>query len=129
MALIHPLLGVLASRPEMLTEHAGAYAALASAELREAVRQWRRRLLVQVLAAALALAGLGLGGVAALLAAALPLASMPAPWALVAVPGALLLLAAGLAGWQARMVVTLDWTALQAQWALDQALWREAAQA
>lgn len=127
--LIHPFFRALASQPELLAEHAGAYAALASAELGAAARQWRRRLVVQLLAAALALAGLGLGGVALLLVAALPVGGMPAPWVLAVVPASLLGVAGALGWWQARLAAALDWGTLQAQWALDQALWREAAEA
>lgn len=130
--LIHPLFRTLASRPDLLVQHAGAYAALAQAELGEAARCWRQRLLWGLVVAVLALLALGLGGVALLLAAAVPLAQMPAPWVLVALPAGLGVLALVLGVWQAwrhRGRTVFDAALWRAQWAQDQALWQEATQA
>ncbi len=123
---LHQLFKALSEQPEVLAEHAAAYAALASAELGAAARTWRRRLGLQLLSAGLAVLGLGLGGAAILLAAAMPLAAMPAPWVLAALPLALLALAAALAWWQSRLADAHTLDTLRAQWALDCALWREA---
>lgn len=130
--LIHPLFRTLASRPDLLAEHAGAYAALAQAELGEAARRWRERLLWGLVVTVLALLALGLGGVALLLAAALPVDRMPAAWVLVALPASLALLALALGVWQARChrdQAVFDAALWRAQWAQDQALWQEAASA
>lgn len=127
--LIHPFFRTLASRPDLLADHAGAYAALAQAELGEAARRWRQRLLWWAVAALLALMALGLGGVALLLAAALPTAQMPAAWVLVALPGGLGAIALGLALWQlsrSQGPAVFDAALWREQWAQDQALWQEA---
>lgn len=120
--MIHPLIKVLATRPDLLADHVGAYAALIAAEAVEAAGAARHRLLWAACAAALGLTGLGLAAVAGLLAAALPWAAMPAPWLLPALP-ALCLLAALLCQWRSRQaVVTLTLDAVREQWALDAAL-------
>ena len=128
--LIHPFFRTLASRPDLLADHAGAYAALAQVELGDAARRWRRRLLGWAVAAVLGLLALGLGGVALLLAAALPTAQMPAAWVLVALPGGLAVLALALVFWQwrqGRSQAVFDTALWREQWAQDQALWQEAA--
>jgi hypothetical protein len=99
--VIHPLFITIARQPGLFLEHADAYADLAMAE----VASWRSRLqqrtTLVVAALLLALLGLGLAGVAGLLAAALPIHTMPLPWLLWALPLAPLLLAA-LLGWRVR---------------------------
>jgi hypothetical protein len=83
---MHPLLDVIATRPQLLAEHAQAYAELVAAELPRATAAWKRQALLNGLALLGLLASLMLGGVALMLWAALPLASMPTPWLLIAVP-------------------------------------------
>lgn len=101
--MIHPLFITMAKEPGLFLEHADAYAELAVAEL----ACWRNRLQQRALLAAAAalftLLGLGLAGVAGLIAAAIPWQSMPVPWVLWALPLALLLLAAFL-GWRVRQL-------------------------
>ena len=101
--MIHPLFITMAKKPGLFLEHADAYADLAVAEL----ACWRNRLQQRALLAAaavlFALLGLGLAGVASLIAAAIPWQSMPVPWVLWALPLALLLLAAFL-GWRVRQL-------------------------
>ena len=41
--IIHPLVKTLVGRPELLAEHAGAYAELAGAELSQAAKRLRLR--------------------------------------------------------------------------------------
>ena len=125
--LIHPFFKALVSQPELVAEHAGAYAALASAEVGEVVTQWRLRILLQLLAAGLAVTGVGLGGVALMWLGAQGAAAMPAPWVLAAVPGACLGGAAVLAWWQSTLNTKADLASLRTQWALDRQLWQEAA--
>jgi hypothetical protein len=83
---VHPLLQLAATRPQLLAEHAEAYAELAAAEAGAALAAWRR----QTVLAAVALASLGvaavLAGVALMLWAVVPPADIQAPWALVAAP-------------------------------------------
>lgn len=101
--MIHPLFITMAKKPGLFLEHADAYADLAVAEL----ACWRNRLQQRALLAAagalFALLGLGLAGVAGLIAAAIPWQSMPAAWVLWALPLAFLLLAAFL-GWRVRQL-------------------------
>lgn len=121
---LHPLFRTLATQPDLLADHAGAYLALASAEVDLAARQVRAR--AQLAAAALACGALGTGlaGMALLLLAAMPVQAMPAPWALAVVPAVPFVLA--LALWQAqrRLAVDLRFAALREQLALDQQLWQ-----
>jgi cytochrome bd-type quinol oxidase subunit 2 len=101
--VIHPLFITIAKQPAVFLDHADAYAELAMAE----VACWRSRLQQRatliVAAVLLALLGLGLAGVATLLAAALPLHAMPQPWLLWALPLVPLLIAALLA-WRIRQL-------------------------
>lgn len=126
--LIHPFFKALVSQPELVAEHAGAYAALASAEVGEVARQWRLRILMQLVAAGLAVTGVGLGGVALMWLGAEGASSMPAPWVLAAVPGLCLGGAAALAWWQSRLNTRADLATLRTQWQLDRQLWQEAAE-
>ena len=77
---MHPLLHLIATRPQLLAEHAQAYAELVSTELPRASAAWKRQALLNTLAWLGFLAALLLGGVALMLWASLPLSSMPAPW-------------------------------------------------
>ena len=95
--MIHPFFTKLVTKPGLFAEHAGAYAELAAAEALQLSARWKRQLLLTLVVAVCALLGLGLAGVAALLAAAVPVATMPAPWVLWALP-ALPLVAAGCCG-------------------------------
>ena len=84
--MIHPLFTRLVTQPGLFAEHAGAYAELAAAEAQQLGSRWKRQLLLTVAAGILGLLGVGLAGVALLLAAAIPIDTMPAGWALWAVP-------------------------------------------
>lgn len=120
--MIHPLIKVLATRPDLLADHLGAYAALIAAEAAEAAQAAQRRLLWAACAAGLALCGLLLAAMAGLLAAALPWSAMPAPWVLPLLP-ALCWGAALLCHWRGRKaVVALALDTVREQWALDAAL-------
>lgn len=125
--MIHPFFSTLLTRPELLAEHASAYAELASVEAALAAGEWRRRSVRTACAALLALLGIGWGGVALLLAAVWPLAQMPAPWVLVAVPALPLLLAlvVALAGGLRRRQTAPAFALLRQQIAEDSALIRQ----
>ncbi len=125
--MIHPFFSTLLTRPELLAEHASAYAELASVEVALAADEWRRRGVWTACAGLLALMGIGWGGVALLLAAAWPLAQMPAPWLLVAVPAVPLLLAlvVALVGGLRRRRSTPAFALLRQQIAQDSALIRQ----
>lgn len=118
------LLQRLATRPELLLEHLDAYAELVSVEAGEAASAIRRQALWFAMAGIGAAVALALSGVAALLASALPLATMPVPWALVLVPLAWWVFA-GVCLWAAHRAETAArFPVLRAQWAADVALLR-----
>jgi hypothetical protein len=120
------LVRLLVTRPEMLADHVGAYAELASAEAREAATTLRKRAILMAAAAALSTLGLMLGGVALLLVAALPLQNMPAPWVLAALPLALLALAGVCVLVLRQKPIAKSFALLRQQMAQDAALLREA---
>jgi uncharacterized membrane protein YqjE len=101
--VIHPLFITMAKEPGLFLEHADAYADLAVAELACWRSRLQQRAMLAAVAALFALLGLGLAGVAGLIAAAIPWQAMPMPWVLWALPLALLLLAAFL-GWRVRQL-------------------------
>jgi uncharacterized membrane protein YqjE len=84
--MIHPLLHLMATQPQLLADHAEAYADLLGEELVSASARWKRRVLLN----SIALCSLGvaavLGGVALMLWAIIPPADIQAPWALVVAP-------------------------------------------
>ena len=83
---MHPLFHLIASRPQLLADHAQAYAELVAAEIPRVSAAWKRSALLTA-AAVLGMAlALGLAGVALMLWAVLPEASMRAQWALLVVP-------------------------------------------
>ena len=126
---VHPLFKALLSRPELLAEHAGAYAELASVEVAEAAQRARQRAVLAAAALGCAVAGSLLGGIALLALAVVPVSAMPAPWALAVVPGVPLLAAAALWSAQSRHAGQQAFARLREQWMLDQALIGEAGQA
>lgn len=92
---MQPLLRMIAQRPELLVEHARAYAELLTAQSGQACAAWQRRAVLGAAALALIVLALALAGVALMLVAMLPAAADQSRWVLVAVP--LLPLLAGLA--------------------------------
>ena len=99
--MIHPVFITMAKNPGLFLEHASAYSDLASAEVDVLTGDLKHRSVLTVASVLLGLLGLGLAGAAGLLAAALPLADMPQPWLLVAIPLVPLLASAALA-WRLR---------------------------
>ena len=85
--MIHPLLRLVASQPQLLADHAEAYAGLLGDEIVRSAARLKHRVLLSAIALCLGGAAAVLAGVAVLLWAALPPASIQAPWALIAVPG------------------------------------------
>ncbi|HWK83174.1 MAG TPA: phage holin family protein [Caldimonas sp.] len=92
--MIHPLLRLVATQPQLLGDHVEAYAELVGDELRKTSSAWATRLALYAAALCLLCVGLVLTGVALMLWASLPAGSFPTPWVLVAVP-AVTLVAAG----------------------------------
>lgn len=83
---MHPLLHLIATRPQMLADHAEAYAELVTSEIGAVSASLKRRAVL----GAVALCCLGvaavLAGVAVMLWAVIPQSSMHAPWALLVAP-------------------------------------------
>jgi cytochrome bd-type quinol oxidase subunit 2 len=84
--MIHPLLRLIATQPQLLADHAEAYAGLVSEELGKTATVWKRRVVYGVVALSLVAVGVVLAGVALMLWATTPTANMQAPWALIATP-------------------------------------------
>jgi hypothetical protein len=84
--MLHPLLHLVATQPQLLAEHAEAYAEMVAAQVGAVSARWKRRAVLN----AVALCSLGvaavLGGVALMLWAVIPPADIHAPWALLAGP-------------------------------------------
>ena len=83
---MHPLLHLLMTRPELLSEHAQAYAELAVYEASDMVAAGRRRLLWSAAALCCATAAVVLAGVALMLAVTLPDTHSAAMWTLLLTP-------------------------------------------
>ncbi len=83
---MHPLLHLVASQPQLLADHAAAYAELVAAEAVTVSAHWQRRLLLGAVAVFCLLVGAILAGVALMLWAVLPTAQILAPWALLVAP-------------------------------------------
>ncbi len=93
------MLRLALARPDLLADHASAYAELAAVSAREAVADWQLRLIGWGLLVAGVLLCITFGGIALMLHSTVPAA--PMPWQLWAVPVAPALLAL-LGGWLAR---------------------------
>ena len=126
--MIHPLFRTLATRPEVLAEHLGAYAQLVSVEASETTAQLRNYALWAV-GAMLGLAlGTGMAGTALLLLAVVPVNDMPYPWLLIAVPAVPYVLAGFCVLQMRRRPPNCSFDLLREQVALDTALLREASE-
>jgi lysozyme family protein len=123
--LLHPFFRTLVSQPEILAEHAAAYAALASSEAGWAAHRVKSQAMLFAAALACGALGVSLAGTAVMLLAVLPVSQMPAPWALALAPAVPMLVAAGL--WWAQRREAVDWSfpSLREQMALDGALLRQ----
>lgn len=84
--MIHPLLRLIASQPQLLADHAEAYAGLVGEELGKTTAVWKQRVLLLALALCLAGVAAVLGGVALMLWAVTPAANIHSHWALIAAP-------------------------------------------
>lgn len=87
--MLHPLLALAATRPQLLAEHASAWAELLSTQAGPAWEHWQRWRVLQLMAAFLLILGVLLAGVAVMLWAVVPAAPWPLAdraWALLGVP-------------------------------------------
>lgn len=80
------LLNLVVNRPQLLTEHAEAYAALVASEFDRWSALWQRRALLRVLAACNILVAVVLAGVALMLWSTLSGLGAQAAWVLIVVP-------------------------------------------
>lgn len=96
---MQPLLRMLARRPELLVEHARAYAELLTSQSCQAFAVWQAQAVLGIAAIGLIVLSAGLAGAALMLVAMLPVAPDQSRWVLVVVP--LLPLLAGLGCWGA----------------------------
>jgi len=122
--VLHPLLRLALDRPDLLADHAGAYATLAMACARETLADWRWRAVGWALVGIGTLLALGLAGVALMLHALLAPAATPAAlWLVPALPA--VLAAAG--WWLAHRQGTARAGAISQQFETDLALLKDGA--
>lgn len=102
--MIHPFFTKLITQPGLFAEHVGAYAELATAEVRQFGAVWQKRLVLAIVAAFATFMAIGVSAVAGMLAAAIHWEGMPAAWVLVLVPGVfwVVALGCGIAAWRTK---------------------------
>ena len=83
---MYKLLHLVATKPQLLADHAETYAELVHAELGNASAVWKRRIALGAAGLALLAVGSALAGVALMLWAVTPAAQLQASWVLLAVP-------------------------------------------
>lgn len=84
--MLHPLLHLIATKPQLLADHAEAYADLLGEELGSASALWKRRALLVGVGLCCVGVSAVLAGVALMLWAVIPASDIQAPWALVVAP-------------------------------------------
>jgi hypothetical protein len=84
--MLYTLLRLSITQPQLLAEHADAYAELVSTEVRSALALWQRQLWLNALAGACLAVAAVLAGVAWMLWAVTPVENIRAPWALLGAP-------------------------------------------
>ena len=83
---MHPLLALLATRPQLLIDHAQAYAALVNDDFDQAFTAWRRRAVLQTATMVCLAVAVVLAGVALMMWAVNPQLQLYASWVLCATP-------------------------------------------
>ena len=125
--LFHPIVRLLTARPELVADHAEAYAELFASELGSAGESLKR----QALLGALAICGLGVGlvlaGVAVMLWVVVPMPQRQMAWVLLAVPLVPLAISAVCLLAAQRQAHLKPFTHIRRQMAADMAMVREAA--
>lgn len=94
--MTHPLLRLVVSQPQLLVDHAAAYAEFLGTELASAYTGWKQQMLLTVAIVACLGVGAVLAGVAWMLWAMLPAAPGQLLWPLLVAPAIPCLLAVGL---------------------------------
>jgi hypothetical protein len=123
--MIHPLLRLIATEPQILGDHVEAYAELVGDEVRKTSSAWATRLGLYLAAACLGCIGLVFTGVALMLWASLPASGLQAPWLLVAVPAVTFVAALVCAVIAARSPVESAFDNVRKQLNADMAMLRE----
>ncbi len=123
---MHPLLTLLATRPQLLVDHARAYGSLFHEEFDRSFTSWRRWALLQALALCCLSVAAALSGVAVMFWAVTPVLAVRAQWILIAMP-ALPLVVAAFCTWMAsRQSPTDAFGNLERQLGADIAMLRSA---
>jgi len=123
--MIHPLLRLIATEPQLLGDHVEAYAELVGDEVRKTGSAWGMRLALYAAALCLLGVALVLAGVAVMLWAALPSSGFQAPWMLIAVPVVSFVLAAACVLLARRNPVENAFDNVKKQISADMAMLRE----
>ena len=123
---VHPLLKLAISHPHLVAEHAEAYAALAGEEMKKASSAWAVRIGLFAGAAFMLLIALIWGGIALMIAAAVPSDGSQSDWALWVVPLTPVVIAAGLALFARSRTIERPFAVLSKQLNDDMAVVREA---
>ncbi|HMN83233.1 MAG TPA: hypothetical protein PKA20_25350 [Burkholderiaceae bacterium] len=84
--MLHALLRLIRTEPQLAADQVEAYARLVSAEFGSTMTRLKRRLVLQALGWGCIAVGVMFGGAALMLWGALPQEAMPVPWLLLAVP-------------------------------------------
>jgi hypothetical protein len=124
--VIHPLLRLIATQPQLLADHAEAYADLLGEEFGAAAARWKRQAVLAALGLCLIGVSAVLGGVALMFWAVMRPEDIQAPWALVAAPLLPLVVAIGcLVAANRSSVPTGPFDSLRQQMRSDVAMLRE----
>ncbi len=83
---MHPLLQLIATKPQLLFDHVEAYGDLVTSEARLISAAWKRRALLTAIALCSVGVGAVLAGVSLMLWAVTPASQIQAPWALLVAP-------------------------------------------
>ncbi len=84
--MLHPVLHLIATKPQLLGEHMEAYAELVGIEVGKTTKLWKSRAQLYAVALFLLIVGILFAGMALMFWALMPLAGMNLPWLLPAVP-------------------------------------------
>jgi hypothetical protein len=123
--MIHPLLRLIATEPQILGDHVEAYAELVGDEVKKTSSAWATRLGFYMAALGLLCVGLVFTGTALMLWSALPPSGFQAPWVLIAVPLATFLAAIVCAVLASRSPVENAFDNVKKQLSADMAMLRE----